>query len=123
VLGDRARAEVLYRMLEPYAARHVQVGLAIHWGSIERYLGLLASTRGDLAAAEEHHTRALERHAAIASPLLTAVARCDLAAVLWARGQDRRAPAHAQEAEAFARARGLSALRERAAALRHEGTA
>jgi DNA-binding SARP family transcriptional activator/tetratricopeptide (TPR) repeat protein len=120
-LGDRPRAHVLYEMLLPYAGRYVQVGLATCWGSVERYLGLLAATRGDTGLAERHYQRAVERNRAIDAPLLVAAAQCDYAVLLRRRGD----PSHAAElgaaAEELAGARGSVALAARAAELRRGG--
>ena len=53
--GDRASAELLYEELEPYAGRWVLWGGAnTAAGPVHHYLGLLASTVGDLDGAVEH---------------------------------------------------------------------
>jgi tetratricopeptide (TPR) repeat protein len=117
-LDDRPRAHVLYEMLRPYAGRYVQVGLATCWGSVDRYLGLLAATRGDTDLAERHYQRAVERNRAIGAPLLVAAAQCDYAALLGRRGDRSRAAELGAAAEELARTRGGVALAARAGDLR-----
>ena len=58
-LGDRARAEELYRMLLPFADLNVQVGVDFHLGAAGRCLGLLADLLGDWPRAEGHFEHAL----------------------------------------------------------------
>ena len=45
-LGDAAGAESLHARLEPHADRLVQTGFSGCWGSVRRFLGLLAATAG-----------------------------------------------------------------------------
>ena len=45
-LGDAAGAESLHARLEPHADRLVQTGFSGCWGSVRRFLGLLAVTAG-----------------------------------------------------------------------------
>ena len=59
LIGDAARAEVLYGMLAPYRERMVQVTQAACFGSAHRFLGLLAATMGELDTASEHFEAAL----------------------------------------------------------------
>ncbi|MBE2319757.1 AAA family ATPase [Solirubrobacter sp. CPCC 204708] len=66
MLGDSARARVLYELLLPYRDRNLVIGIVACWGSVERFLGMLAS---DPAAADAHFERALARNAAIPSML------------------------------------------------------
>jgi hypothetical protein len=63
-LGDARRATALYEALVPFRARFVQAVSAVCWGSAEFYLGLLAQTLGDAAAAREHHERGIARNEA-----------------------------------------------------------
>src|SRR5262249_35595850 len=63
-LGDAYRAARRYALLLPFRHRFVLVGNAVCWGSAERFLGLLAETLGDHAAAREHFELAVERNRA-----------------------------------------------------------
>jgi tetratricopeptide (TPR) repeat protein len=53
-LGDRAIARVLYELLEPYAHRNAVAFPEGPFGSVSRYLGLLAELSEDLEAADRH---------------------------------------------------------------------
>jgi DNA-binding SARP family transcriptional activator len=81
-LGDRPRAALLHEILRPYAGRMVQVSFAACWGSVERYLGILAATLGDGAAAAAHFAAALAANRAIDAPPLVAATERDRAALL-----------------------------------------
>jgi tetratricopeptide (TPR) repeat protein len=118
-LGDAARAPVLYERLKPHAGRLVQVSFAACWGSVERYLGLLAGVAGDADGAVSHAEAAVARNLELEAPLLAARARCDCAAALIARGRPGDADAardHAQAAMEAARALGAKQLEGLAAA-------
>jgi hypothetical protein len=54
-LGDRTRAEHLYRLLEPYGDRPVLLGAGgAVWGVGALYLGLLAASLGEIERAIVH---------------------------------------------------------------------
>ncbi len=58
-LGDAARAQVLYRLLMPWAALNIAAGDGTAcWGSTGRFLGLLATAMGHWLEAERHFTEA-----------------------------------------------------------------
>lgn len=60
-MGDRDRADRLYRLLLPYADRPVVLGAGgAVWPTGSLYLGLLAATSGDRAAAQEHLAHAID---------------------------------------------------------------
>jgi hypothetical protein len=62
-LADGARAESLYRLLEPYAGRNVVVGRAATCnGAAARLLGILAAAMYSWETAERHFISALEMH-------------------------------------------------------------
>jgi DNA-binding SARP family transcriptional activator len=91
-LDDDVRAPQLYELLAPYAQRSVQVAFAAHLGSVQRHLGLLATTMGSWTRAEEHFEAALRRHAG--SCALTVRTQCEYATMLkrrGSRGDGRRA--------------------------------
>lgn len=60
-LGDATRAEVLYERLAPYAHRAAVAGPGVlSYGSVSRYLALLASTKGSRDLARIHFEEAIE---------------------------------------------------------------
>jgi DNA-binding SARP family transcriptional activator len=106
-LGDTAGASVLYERLLPFAQRFVQMSNVACWGSVERYLGLLAETLGDLDAAKAHCEAALNANATAGAVLLVAATQQQYARLL---GNDPRAADLRAEAAAVAEPRGLPAL-------------
>ena len=115
LIGDTARAQVLYDLLLPYRDRNVQVTQAAFWGSSERFLGLLATTMSRLDVASEHFASAIVRNEASGAPMAAAVVRRDYAEMLLAR----RAPGDLDTAAhlltqmlTVARAAGMSVLVE-----------
>jgi len=88
-LGDLSRATVLYGLLAPYRDLHVVAGGGWEYsGSVQYYLGLLATTSGESAAAEAHLGQAIAEHERVAAPVFAAYARIELARVLIARGTE-----------------------------------
>ena len=86
-LGDAAGAESLSARLEPHADRLVQTGFSGCWGSVRRFLGLLAATAGRPDEARAHFEAALARHEELEAPGLVARTRCDLGELLLAQGE------------------------------------
>lgn len=79
-LGDTARARQLYELMLPYRGANVVIGLAaVCLGSTARYLGRLALTMGDRAAAREHLERALRANEALEAWVALAHTRLDWA--------------------------------------------
>jgi DNA-binding SARP family transcriptional activator len=82
-LDDAARSQRLYELLLPYRERIVVVGAAAACiGSVARYLGRLALTTGERAAAREHFEAAIETNTALAAPVQVAHAQLDYAQAL-----------------------------------------
>jgi tetratricopeptide (TPR) repeat protein len=96
-LGDAEHAQVLYRILIPHRDRNILFGMATCWGSLERMLGLLASTLGDYDTAVEHFETAIERNATGGIDAMFEMVRRELADTLEARG----APGDAERAAAL----------------------
>jgi class 3 adenylate cyclase len=72
-LGDAERARMLYGLLLPQDGRIAVVGDAVtSYGAVACFLGMLARTFGDAAAAEAHLARALEQNQRLCAPLFTA---------------------------------------------------
>ena len=91
LIGDTRRAPTLYGLLLPHRHRVVVVGMASCFGSCERYLGLLARTRSDWAAAAEHFEAALAANSAAGIASMLRMARDDYIELLDERGQTQRA--------------------------------
>ncbi len=92
-LGDADLAAPLYPALLAHADRHVAIGLSIaSYGSVARYLGLVAKAIGDLDAAAEHLAHAVESNESAGALAWAAHVRQELAEALLARGAsgDRR---------------------------------
>lgn len=86
-LGDRRRAGVLRRELEPYADRLAVSGLGgIAIGPVARYVGLAARVSGDLEAGERHLRSAIAESVRLGMAPHEAAARQDLAVLLVERG-------------------------------------
>jgi tetratricopeptide (TPR) repeat protein len=83
-LGDESGAGVLRRRLEPFAGMLVDNGV-FTLGSIDRYLGLLAATGGDLDAADRYFAAAAGLHDGIGAPIWSSRTRLN-----WARMLRRR---------------------------------
>jgi hypothetical protein len=61
-VGDRERAAVLFRELEPYQGRVIMTGLGrATLGPIDRFIGVAAHVAGDLDAADRYLTAAIEQ--------------------------------------------------------------
>jgi DNA-binding SARP family transcriptional activator len=80
--GDHERAAVLYDLLAPYGDRFVQLTFDGSFGSVHRYLGLLAGQLGRSRQAADHFDEAVRRHAALRAPALHARTLCDYAEAL-----------------------------------------
>ncbi|TMM06819.1 MAG: hypothetical protein E6G05_03735 [Actinobacteria bacterium] len=116
-VGDAARAERLYALLEPYADVNVVIGLGVVCeGAAARYLGRLAAAIGRPEEAKRHFEHALQRNAALGAPMCLARTQLDYAETL---GPPRSARARelVESAASAARELDLPALALRAAAL------
>jgi tetratricopeptide (TPR) repeat protein len=114
LLGDADRARQLYALLVPYRDRMVQVSQAACFGSAERFLGLLASTFGDIEAAAEHFEAALAKNTARGVLPLIPFIRVEYAQVLIAaEARPERAQELLTDALREAEAAGISSLSAR----------
>lgn len=94
ILTERTSAVRIYELLRPFAGHNVLTADRNCWGPVDRYLGLLAATAGDLDAAARHLADALAASRSSGSRPWEAHARHDLARVLLVRdglGDRRRA--------------------------------
>jgi hypothetical protein len=116
-LDDRARAHLVYELLEPHAGRFVQLIFNASFGSVHGPLAQLAATLERPRLAAEHFEAALERHAAIGSTVLEARSCCDYAEALQAElvsGTTRDAGALAERAATLAEGHGAATILDRA---------
>jgi DNA-binding SARP family transcriptional activator/tetratricopeptide (TPR) repeat protein len=111
-------ASVVYRLLRPYAERHVQVGIDTFMGSTSRYLGLAATTCGEWEAAEVHFRFAEERHEEMDSLPLLARTHLNHAAMLFRRGDETEVSKLLDKVDEIAGKSDLADVRTRAKALR-----
>jgi DNA-binding SARP family transcriptional activator len=107
-LGDTSGASVLYERLRPFSGHFVQVSYTACWGSVERYLGLLAGTLGDLDAARSHCEAALRANGRAGAVLLVAATQQQYAR--WLGEDDVRGAQLRAQAAAVAARRGLPGL-------------
>ena len=114
LLGDADRARQLYALLAPYRDRMVQVTQAACFGSAERFLGLLASTHGDVDTAAEHFEAAVAKNTARGVLPLIPFIRVEYAQVLMAaEARPERAQELLTDALREAEAAGISSLTSR----------
>lgn len=86
-LGDTAKAEVLYELLEPFSARNAIALPEGQFGSVARYLGLLAVARGDLEAADNHFGNAQKSNREMGAKVWLAHTLADHGRMLMDRDQ------------------------------------
>jgi tetratricopeptide (TPR) repeat protein len=118
ILGDADRASTLYEQVLPFERRHAHVIGEGSLGAMDRYLGLLARTMGQLEAAEKHFRVAIEMNERMGARPWTAHSRYDLAELLLERGgpADReRAIEEFRLAGEFSQEMGMTALADHVA--------
>jgi tetratricopeptide (TPR) repeat protein len=99
LLGDAGAARILYEQLLPFAGRHAIGHAEGSVGAVDRYLGLLAATLGNLDDAEAHLVSAIATLEEMAARPWLAHAQHDLAVVL----RQRNAPGDHERANALDR--------------------
>jgi DNA-binding SARP family transcriptional activator len=100
LLGDRARAAELYRLLLPYGDRHISAMRGtVSWGSGQALLARLATTVGNLDRAADHFEAAIELERRWEARAWLVKTRAGYAAVLVTRGE----PGDHDRAEELAR--------------------
>ncbi len=88
LVGDAERATILYDLLRPHAGHCVVIGYGLAWwGSVARYLGLLAARLSRWEVAARHFEAALETNRRMGARLCLARTEYDYAAMLRARGE------------------------------------
>ena len=123
VVGDAARAALLYDLLLPHAGRTLARGTA--WSALysaDHYLGLLAATMSQRAAAARHFEAALTFDARMGARPLLARVQVDYARMLCNGSPAERAAAKGllESAAATATKLGMRSLLEAAEALDRE---
>jgi tetratricopeptide (TPR) repeat protein len=120
-LDDANRAEVLYKLIAPYADRNALLDVHVCYGPLSRHLGALAALNSHFDDAQRHFESAIESSRRMGARLWLAHSLFDYASMLLRRGNgDDRALAlqHLDSAINDASASGLKALGEKALALR-----
>jgi DNA-binding CsgD family transcriptional regulator/tetratricopeptide (TPR) repeat protein len=114
VVNDPRLAALVYEQLLPFEGRNVIVGEAVMcYGAADRFLGVLACLMGDDDTALRHLEAALALNERLGAATWLAHTRFELARVLLERGDDERARALFDAAEAEGRRLGMVALCER----------
>jgi len=123
-LENAEYAERLYELLLPYQDFTVTVGtMVVCYGAAARYLGLLATTMGELDKAEGHFEAAIELNAKMDARPWLAHSQADYAAMLCRRsgpGDGARAEELLQAAWQIAQACGMVMLEDRIKLLREQ---
>jgi DNA-binding CsgD family transcriptional regulator len=112
-LGDEAVAALVYPELEPLANTNVMiVQLVACYGSVDRYLGMLAATLGEWERAEQHFEAAMALNRQMGTSTWLAHTAYEYARSLIAHGdrEPQRTVALLSEADRLAGQIGLNAL-------------
>jgi tetratricopeptide (TPR) repeat protein len=123
-LHDRERANILYELLLPFAARNACTADYIATGSVSRPLGVAATTMTRWDDAERHFEDALRMNTKMGARPWSAWTTCDWAEMLLHRdgpGDGERAVELLARAVETAHQLGMTALLKRAAALGKRG--
>jgi tetratricopeptide (TPR) repeat protein len=110
LLGDRTRSEHLYPLMAPFAGTHIVISLGTGYnGPVDRCLGLLAETMGNLDLAIEHYESALQACDEVHAHSYAARTRFHLARARWERNANGdRTRARREIAEATSAARRMA---------------
>jgi tetratricopeptide (TPR) repeat protein/tRNA A-37 threonylcarbamoyl transferase component Bud32 len=125
-LGDRDRAEVLYRVLSPYAGYAVVASDWASFGAASRFLGQLAATMGRWQEAESHFDQALAMNARMGAKPWLAHTQFHYANTLlkrFAAGDIERARILLDESETIARQLGMRLLETQITTARRQAAA
>ncbi|MDP8928636.1 MAG: hypothetical protein M3O70_08710, partial [Actinomycetota bacterium] len=105
-LGDTEQARILYRLIYPYRERCIVADRALFClGSVERWMGLLATAMARWQDATAHFEAAVAYNQALGSPPLVARTRADYASMLTRQDQ----PGDAERAAELRRQAGTTA--------------
>ncbi len=116
-LGDRERAAVLYRLLQPQDGYCIVLGMGVLFcGAAARFLGMLAATMDRWDDAERHFEEALALETRAGARASLPTTQHAFATMLLRRGRpddQQRALALATEARALAESLGMQSLQHR----------
>ena len=117
-VADRETATLVYPELASHAGTPVMIGHGVAcYGAADRYLGMLATVVGDLAAADAHFEAAMALNRRMGAATWVAHTAYEHARALLAAGDRDRAARLAGEAAALAQRIGMPTLLARARAL------
>jgi tetratricopeptide (TPR) repeat protein len=122
-LGDSDRAEILYRLLSPYAGYAVVASEWASFGAASMFLGQLAATMGQWQEADVHFDQALAMNARMGAKPWLAHTQFQYAHMLLARsapGDIERARVLLNDAWTIARQLGMRSLETRIATARRQ---
>jgi tetratricopeptide (TPR) repeat protein len=116
-LGDERGAAKLYGLLEPFERLYTLAPIEAVFGAMARGLGVLATALRRYDDAERHLTPAIDLERRMGARPWLAHAQHNLAAMLVARGDPRRARPHLEDALKTYRELGMDTWAIRAGAL------
>ena len=96
LMADPQLCQGLYAALAPFRTRNVQVTQAAAFGSVERFLGLLAAALQDWDTAQAHFETALATDQARGLRTVVALVQREFAEMLLARGDAADRPRAAE---------------------------
>ena len=115
VVSHEGLASVLYPALEPLAGTNVMIGHGVAcYGAVDRYLGMLAATLGELDAAGRYFDSALELNRLMGAGTWLAHTSYEYGRMLLAQGDDGRAQPLLADAVRLAARAGMPTLLSRA---------
>jgi tetratricopeptide (TPR) repeat protein len=123
-LGDTDRAQILYRVLSPYAGYAVVASEWASFGAASRFLGQLAATMGRWQEAESHFDQALAMNARMGAKPWLAHTQFQYAHMLLERceaGDIERARVLLDQSETISRQLGMRSLETRIATAKRQG--
>ena len=116
-LADEEAAMRVYDLLAPFGGSYAEAPMEGCFGSVDRGLGVVATTLGRYEDAERHFTSALEIERGMGARLWMAHVRHDHAQMLFRKGDTARATDLQSGAIAGYRELGMNSWAERADAL------
>jgi tetratricopeptide (TPR) repeat protein len=122
-LGDRRRAEALYRLLSPYAGYAIVASEWACFGAASRFLGQLAATMGRWQEAEAHFDQAMAMNARMGAKPWLARTQYHFAQMLLARrepGDGERARILLDDAKSIAQELSMRSLERQVADAQHQ---
>ena len=122
-LRDSDRAQILYRLLSPYAGYAVVASEWASFGAASRFLGQLAATTGRWQEAESHFDQALAMNAAMGAKPWLAHTQFQYAHMLLERSTDgdiERARILLDESDTLTQQLGMRLLQTRIATARRQ---